>query len=112
MEIMKMSKRLISFRFDEEIIRTLDLKSKAVNMNRTEYITKAIIDSDIQVDNSRDIGRVIGSINKIGNNINQIAKNLNIARNENKLNEVDYNSILNSLIIIEHQLNNIAKNEI
>ena len=107
-----MSKRLISFRFDEEIIKTLDLKSKAVNMNRTEYITKAIIDSDIQVDNSRDIGRVIGSINKIGNNINQIAKNLNVARNENKLNEVDYDSILNRLIIIEHQLNNIVKNEI
>ena len=107
-----MSKRLISFRFDEEIIKTLDLKSKAVNMNRTEYITKAIIDSDIQVDNSRDIGRVIGSINKIGNNINQIAKNLNVARNENKLNEVDYNNILDRLIAVEYQLHNIVKNEI
>lgn len=104
-----MAKKLISIRLSDEVLKTLEVKSKAINMNKTEYITKAILDSDIKDDNSRDIGRLIGSINKVGNNINQIAYNLNIAKNNNKLDDVNYNNILDKLIIIEHKLKDILK---
>ena len=98
-------------RLSEEVIKTLTLKSRAINMNKTEYVTKAILDSYIKEDNSKDIARLIGSINKIGNNINQIAYNLNIAKNNNKLGEQNFEDLLNKLIIIEYKLKEVLKNK-
>lgn len=104
-----MKTKQINIRLNDEIYNMLQFKSKATNMTATDYITTAINGSDIKVDNSKDIGRLIGAINKVGNNINQIAHNLNIANNSDKLDDVDYSNLLNKLVIIEHQLNSIAK---
>ena len=104
-----MKDKQINIRMNEDILNTLIVKANAVNMNRSEYIIKCILDSDIKADNSKDISTLLGSINKIGNNINQIARNLNIANNSNKLDDINYNNILDKLTIIEYQLKNILK---
>lgn len=104
-----MKDRRFEVRLTNELYNTLELKSKAINMNKSEYIIKAIIDSDIKADNSKDICMLLGSVNKIGNNINQIARNLNIANNSNKLDDINYNNILDKLTIIEYQLKDILK---
>ena len=89
----------------------LQLKSKASNMTASNYIRTSINNSKIKVDDSKDIGKLIGAINKVGNNINQIAYTLNKANNSNRLNDIDYNNILDKLIIIEYQLKEILKNK-
>jgi len=104
-----MKDKQINIRMNEDILNTLIVKASAVNMNRSEYIIKAILDSDIKVDNSKDISMLLGSINKIGNNINQIAKSLNIANSSNKLDDINYNNILDNLTIIEYKLKDILK---
>lgn len=104
-----MKDKQINIRLNQDILNILELKSKAINMNKSEYIIKAIIDSDIKADNSKDICMLLGSVNKIGNNINQIARNLNIANNSNKLDDINYNNILDKLTIIEYQLKDILK---
>jgi len=104
-----MKKKLISIRLSEEVIKTLEFKSKAININKTAYITKSILDSDIKADNSRDIRSLLNAINKIGNNINQIAHTLNIANKNDNLKDVKYDDLLNQMIIIEHHLKDILK---
>ncbi len=104
-----MKDKQINIRLNQDILNLLELKSKAINMNKSEYIIKAIIDSDIKADNSKDICMLLGSVNKIGNSINQIARNLNIANNNNKLDDINYNNILDKLTIIEYQLKDILK---
>ena len=104
-----MKDKQINIRVNEEILKTLIVKANAANMNKSEYIIKCILNSNIKVDNSKDISKLIGSVNKIGNNINQIAKNLNIANNTNKLDDINYNNLLDKLTIIEYQLKNILK---
>ena len=102
-----MKDKQINIRVDENVFNLLEFKSKAININKSEFIIKAIIDSDIKIDNSKNLLELINAINKIGNNINQIAKNLNIANNSDKLESVNYNNLLDKLIIIEAQLKNI-----
>jgi len=104
-----MKDRQINIRMNQDILNILELKAKASNMSKTEYVTRAILDSEIKVDNSKDISKLIGSVNKIGNNINQIARNLNIANKQYKLDDINYDNILDKLIIIQYQLNEILK---
>ena len=105
-----MKDRQINVRVNQEILNILELKAKASNMSKTEYVTRAILDSEIKVtNNSKDISKLIGSINKIGNNINQIARNLNVANKQDKLDYINYDNILDKLIIIQYQLNEILK---
>ena len=104
-----MKDRQINIRMNKDILNILELKANAANMSKTEYITRAILDSYIKVDNSKDISKLIGSVNKIGNNINQIARNLNIANKQDKLDDINYDNILDKLIIIQYQLNEILK---
>jgi len=99
----------INLRLSQELYNMLQLKSRASNMTASNYIRTAINSSQIKIDNSKDIGKLIGSINKVGNNINQIAHTLNKANNSNKLKDIEYNNILNKLTIIEYQLKDIIK---
>ena len=104
-----MKDKQINIRVDENVFNLLEFKSKSINLSKTDYIIKAIINSDIKIDNSKNLLELINAINKIGNNINQISKNLNIAHNSDKLGSVNYNNLLDKLIIIEAQLEDIYK---
>lgn len=104
-----MKDKTITIRLSDELYNMLQIKASASNMNTSDYIRTSINDSDIKVDNRKDIGKLIGSINKVGNNINQIAHNLNIANNSNKLDDINYNNILDKLTIIEYQLKEVLR---
>ncbi|MEA2018243.1 MAG: plasmid mobilization relaxosome protein MobC, partial [Campylobacterota bacterium] len=96
-----MKNKEFKFRLSEELYNMLQLKASASNMNASDYLRSAINTSDIKIDDRKDIGKLICSINRIGNNINQIAHNLNKANNSNKLDDINYNNILDKLTIIE-----------
>lgn len=104
-----MAMKLITLRISEELDNMLTLKAAAANKNRSDYLRDSISKSNVSIDTSKDIRLMLGSVNKIGNNINQIAHNLNIANNSNKLDDVNYNNILDKLTIIEYQLKEILK---
>lgn len=104
-----MKDKTITIRLSAELYNMLQIKASASNMNTSDYIRTSINESVIKVDNRKDIGKLIGSINKVGNNINQIAHNLNIANNSNKLDDINYNNILDKLTIIEYQLKEVLK---
>ncbi len=104
-----MKNKEFKFRLSGELYNMLQLKAAASNMNASDYIRNAINTSDIKINDRKDIGKLIGAINKIGNNINQIAHNLNIANNSNKLDDINYNNILDKLTIIEYQQKELLK---
>ena len=81
------------------------LKEKADKAGKTmselvrDYITKGKVNSKC-----KDLPSLILHISKIGNNINQIAKNLNIAKKEGYLAEQDYDLLLDELMQINLNL--------
>ncbi len=105
-----MKEKTISLRLTNELYNLLQFKAAASKISASDYIRQSITQSDIKVNNSKDIFALIGSVNKVGNNINQIAHTLNIANKNNNLNDIDYNNIIDSLLLIEYQLKDIIKN--
>ncbi len=78
-------------------------------ITKSELILNLVFDKKVSKQVSRDLIKVIQSQNKIGNNLNQIARTLNTAKLENVLNIVDYKNLIDKLEIIENQLENIYK---
>ena len=104
-----MKDKRVNIRLSNELFNMLTFKAIAAKKTTSEYIRESITTSDIRVDNSKDINRLISSLNLIGNNINQIAHILNIANKIDKLDDVNYNNLLDRLIIIEYKLKDISK---
>ena len=78
-------------------------------ITKSELILNLVFDKKVSKQVSRDLIKVIQSQNKIGNNLNQIARTLNTAKLENVLNIIDYKNLIDKLEIIENQLENIYK---
>jgi len=102
-----MKDKQLNIRLSIELFNHLQLKSKASNLSVSDYIRSSILKSKIKINDEKDISKLIGSINKIGNNINQISYNLNVARNNDNLGDIKYNTILDELIIIESILSEL-----
>ncbi len=81
------------------------LKEKADKAGKTmsefvrDYITRGKVNSKC-----KDLPSLILHLSKIGNNINQIARNLNIAKKEGYLAEQDYDLLLDELMQINNNL--------
>lgn len=99
----------INIRLSSELFNILNLKSIATNRTNSDYIRSLILNTEISINEEKDIVKLINSINHIGNNINQIARTLNKANLSNKLNDVQYEKILNRLIVIESNLSEILR---
>ena len=99
-----MKSKVINFRLTKELNDVLILKSKEANMTTSNFLRTAIIDARIQINKDKNIAKKISAINQIGNNINQIARTLNIANSGDFLSDINYENILNELIIIEEKL--------
>jgi hypothetical protein len=103
-----MEDKKLNIRISTELFNMLKFKAIAAKKSTSKYIRESVINSDIKVDNSKDINRLISSLNLIGNNINQIAHILNIANKIDKLDDVNYNNLLDRLIVIEYKLKDIS----
>ena len=102
-----MKDKRVNIRLSNELYNMLTFKAIAAKKSNSEYIRQSIITSDIKVDYSRDVHRLIVSLNSIGNNVNQLAHNLNIANMSDKLDDINYNKLLDRLIIIEYKLKDL-----
>ena len=104
-----MSKRnTVTLRLTDELYAELLIKSQSLNMTVSDYLRGTICNTELNYrTNEKDLGYLIGAINRIGNNLNQIAHNLNIARNEQSLNNVDYEDIMNQLIIVNPEIRSL-----
>lgn len=98
----------VKVRMTEELFTELVIKAKSLNMTNSEYLRNTICNTELNYQtNEKDYGYLIGAINRVGNNINQIAHNLNIARNEQSLNQFDYEDLMNQLIIINSEIKSL-----
>lgn len=104
----KNKNKQINIRINNQTLELIDNKAKNANMNRSEFIINAILISKIKAKN-KDIFKLISAINRIGNNINQISRTLNIANNDNNLSDILFENILDKLSIINYQLDIIIK---
>ena len=95
--------RQIYFKLTEETARILTERSKAENMNESEYIRYLLLNQS-EHPRSRELEvelmRLRNEINKIGGNINQIVKNNNshLYRESDKINLIKYMEEINGLI--------------
>ena len=100
---------LVAVKVTPSFKNMLTVKHTAMNMKESEFIRSAIMNAQLNFKLSdKDIGTLIGTLGSIGNNINQIAHNLNIAKKKNALDEVDYQDIANQLLIIKEYMRNLT----
>lgn len=81
----------------------------ASKISVSDYIRQSITQSDIKVNNSKDIFALIGSVNKKKQYKSHKVHTLNVANKNNNLNDIDYNNIIDSLLLIEYQLKRYYK---
>lgn len=87
------------------------MKAKASGKSISEYIRELIATSEVKPSKSKDYGRLLGAVNIIGNNINQIARNLNIANKQGALADENYDELLNVLLLIWANTKALLDNE-
>jgi len=100
----------INVRLTQQQFDLLTLKAKESGKTASAFLIESLDKPVIEKSkptNTKDLSKLLGSINKIGNNLNQIAHTLNIANSSNKLDDINYEDILNQLIILEYGLNNL-----
>ena len=100
--------KVLTLKVDDEILTKIDFIAKETGKKRSEIIRDLITKKDIKIttNNStkRDDKKLLYELNKIGNNINQIAYILNVANNQDFLDDVDYKNILEQLQLLNIQL--------
>jgi predicted DNA-binding protein len=110
---MKKTKQ-IAVRLDDETLQKLHRLQKETGLSQSElfrqFIHKGKVTSCKQKNND-DIFLLIGAVNKVGNNINQIALKLNYAYKQRSLDEIDYEQIMNELKEINDTLKNLIEIE-
>lgn len=97
-----MKEKIFTLRFNQEQFAGLFIEAKNTNMSLGELIRYKL-----GGERKSDIKRIIFLLNKSSNNINQIAKGINIANLANKINEFTYNQTLARLSIVQVDFNNI-----
>ena len=99
----------INLRLTASEFEQLEEIALSKKITKSELILNLVFDKKVSKQVGRDLIKVIQSQNKIGNNLNQIARVLNTAKIENVLNIIDYKNIIDKLEIIENQLENIYR---
>ncbi len=99
----------IKFRVSEELYNMLKFKAVSANKNMSDYMRDSITVSEIKFNDSKDVSEIVGSLNRIGNNVNQIAHVLNIANKADALSDVDYEELKDDLLIIAHSINEVIR---
>lgn len=72
---------LIKVRVTQDELEIIDKKAQVAGLKRSQYVRKMCMQGYIVIRNFDEVEKLVYEINKIGNNINQIAR---------KANEFDY----------------------
>ncbi|MFW2528548.1 plasmid mobilization protein [Aliarcobacter butzleri] len=102
-----MKDKEFKFRLSDELFKILNIKSSSANTTNSDYIRSLIIRNEVKYNNNKNILNLIASINKIGNNVNQIAKGLNYAKKTKTIKDFDFAKMQENLLIIEFYLSEI-----
>ena len=102
MEKVKYNKKL-TIRLDEETYNEMKRKTAELGLTQSEYLRQVIFKGRA-TKKCKDLPSLILHLSRIGNNINQIARNLNIAKKEGYLAEQDYDLLLDELMQINNNL--------
>jgi hypothetical protein len=102
MDKVKFNKKL-TIRLDEETYATLKEKTEELGLTQSEYLRQVILKGRA-TKKCKDLPALILHFSRIGNNLNQIARNLNIARKEGRLSDYDYDLLLDELMQINNNI--------
>jgi len=103
-------KKRVTIRLDDKLIEKINKRANELNITTSDYIRQAIELSFGKGDCIKQKGELpllILTLNRLGNNLNQIARTLNYAKKADKLNEVNYDKLLNELIAIRQFLKDL-----
>jgi len=95
--------KMLRIRLSDTEYYLLREKSEQANKTMSDFLREYIITGKVK-SKCKDLPFLILHLSKIGNNINQIAKNLNIAKKEGYLAEQDYDLLLDELMQINNNL--------
>jgi predicted DNA-binding protein len=101
--------KIVHTRMSDELYNMLQFKAEAAGVSPAEFVRQAINNTEVKYDDSRDIGQLIGALNKIGNNLNQIAHRLNKANKEGALSDIDFDIMKDELFIIRQALRELIQ---
>lgn len=77
----RLRKNRIVIRVTDDELRIINKKAEASKLNRTKYIIETLINGYVIVQDLESLRNLTNEINKIGVNINQIAKHINTTNN-------------------------------
>jgi hypothetical protein len=105
----KSNKNIVcTFRLSEEEYKPYEKIVARSGLKRSEVLREVVVSKSAKTvlpkKQSVDSKRLVFLANKASNNINQIARKLNIDEKKGIVNEVTYKKILNNLINIERSL--------
>ncbi|MGZ4992640.1 MAG: plasmid mobilization protein [Methylobacter sp.] len=105
--------KTISFRLSESDAEALLNKVEASGLSMSEFVREYVLKNRTSViartPASRDKLSLIRLFNKTGNNINQLAKSINIAFKSGKVSEVNYLALLSELQHISRYMKGCIK---
>jgi len=105
--------RKLTIRIDDETYNKLKEKTEELGITQSEYLRQVILKGKAVTKKCKEppalkeLPTLISHLSRIGNNINQIARNLNVAKKEGYLREQDYDLLLDELMQINNNLKGI-----
>jgi len=96
--------KMLRIRLTQEQYDLLKEKSERADKTMSDFVRDFIVKGKVTKCRKENLSSLILHLSRIGNNINQIAKNLNIARLNNELGEQDYDLLLDELMQINLNL--------
>lgn len=94
---------IVSFRLLSEVHAILYERAAQANISTREWLEKAILENKTKIivkqKESPDLRSLLFQVNKVGNNINQMAHHFNSLNKANKINKDEY---LNALAALEN----------
>jgi hypothetical protein len=91
-----------SIKFSDEQYSAIAINADKLNVNISEYIRYRL-----GVPLKRDYQQFLFHMSRIGNNINQLAKVMNVSRKIGKLDKQEFNIAITRLLAIQAELENL-----
>ena len=95
---------VVTFRLAQEEFAPFEELLSRSSMSKSEFFRSLFLSNEKQVNLKErrpvDYQRLLYIANKAGNNLNQIAKQLNVAHKTGEINELDYHHAINQLVSI------------